>query len=352
MKYEGPMIMDRDSENWLGKSWDLVADIGGTNMRLAQVCNGQLITQTHYETGSDLSIDAIFGDFIDQIGCSPTHVEMAAAGVITEQGVQLTNSGRFFNQIDIQRATSAKSVRILNDFEAAAWSLVTLNAADLHLLQGPALLKDKPLPKGNRLIIGAGTGLGVGVLVWSGARPCVVKGEGGHCRLAPDQAEEVALFDALIGLWPDIQMGDGLAIEAEALISGTGLPLVLEAFEKVHGQRPSKARSGDIFAKAKADPSSLAGRAVKLFCKSLGALAGDLALVFSAYGGVFLSGGVLQANPWIFDDSTFLQSFNAGGRLSPIRQNYPIYLTHNTNFGLIGAINAMHYAPVQPDGAL
>lgn len=334
--------MDNHSEKW-----DLVADIGGTNMRLAQVMDGQLISQSRYSTKCEAPIEAIFADFVNKIGSAPHHIEIAAAGVIGPHGVEMTNSGRSFGTDQLQTATNCSSVRILNDFEAAAWSLMSLAADDLTALQGPSPVIGTPLPHGNRVIIGPGTGLGVGALVWAGDQPCVIKGEGGHCRLAPENAEELEIFSALIKIWPEVQMGEGLAVEAEALVSGTGLPRLLEALELVHGQAPSLFQSGDIFAKAKADPASIARKAVDLFCKGLGNVAGDLALTLSAHGGVFLSGGVAQANPWIFDSPVFLDAFNAGGRLGNLRRSFPIYLTHNENFGLIGAINAMQFAPMK-----
>ena len=75
-----------------------------------------------------------------------------------------------------------------------------------------------------------------------------------------------------------------------------------------------------------------------MFQRFLGQLAGDLALVFNATGGVFLTGGVVLSNPWIFDQA-FLEAFNAGGRHSKWRKAMPVGLYLNKDFGLLGARN-------------
>ena len=73
--------------------------------------------------------------------------------------------------------------------------------------------------------------------------------------------------------------------------------------------------------------------------------AGDLALYISAYGGVFLTGGVLQKNEWIFQNPHSCAASIRAGATPNSRVNMPIYLYRNSNFGLEGAINAMTFDP-------
>ena len=280
----------------------------------------------------------------------PRYVEVAAAGVIQNGYVTLTNAGQQgFSESDLVVAAGAKKARILNDFEAAAWSLVTADPGDLTSVQGqlPEPLRTPPQPTMPRIIIGPGTGLGVGTQVWAGNQPEVLQGEGGHVRIAPLTAADLPIFEKLKELWPDTRMGaeENLALEAEAIVSGTGIPYLMQALELLDGQEPSGMTARDIFDVAKTGGNDLALKAIDMFCHHLGAVAGDLALSLSAYGGVFLSGGVVLKNEWIFQRPAFLDGFNQGGRHTKFRVKIPVYLYRNSNFGLHGAINAMTYDP-------
>ncbi|WP_373237632.1 glucokinase [Cohaesibacter celericrescens] len=330
--------------------WDLVADVGGTNMRLAVAVEGRIKEQQTFETTGQLHLTEAVRAFVDKVGSAPRYLEVAAAGVIQNGYVTLTNAGQQgFSESDLVVAAGAQKARILNDFEAAAWSLVTAEPDDLTQIQGelPAPLRTPPAPTQPRLIVGPGTGLGVGTLAWAGEQPEVLQGEGGHVRIAPHTIEEVDIFTKLAELWPETQMDENkcLALEAEAIVSGTGMPYLMKALELLDGREPTEMSARDIFDVARTDGNSLAVRAVDMFCHHLGAVAGDLALYISAYGGVFLTGGVLLKNEWIFKRPAFLAGFNQGGRHTKFRVNIPIYLYRNSNFGLQGAINAMTYDP-------
>ncbi|WP_316863481.1 glucokinase [uncultured Cohaesibacter sp.] len=330
--------------------WDLVADVGGTNMRLAASVDGRIKEQHTYDTKANMHLTEAVRNFVEKIGSAPRYVVVAAAGVIQNGYVTLTNAGnQQFSQADIIVAAGAQKARILNDFEAAAWSLVTADPNDLTLIQGqlPEPLQIPPVPTQPRLIVGPGTGLGVGTQVWAGHQPEVLQGEGGHVRVAPHSLEEVEIFAKLAELWPETQMDEGpcLALEAEALLSGTGIPYLMQALEMLDGREPTGMSARDIFDVARTEGNLLAVKAIEMFSHHLGAVAGDLALYISAYGGVFLTGGVLQKNEWIFQDSHFLRGFNQGGRHTKFRVNLPIYLYRNSNFGLEGAINAMRFDP-------
>ncbi|WP_319410763.1 ROK family protein [uncultured Cohaesibacter sp.] len=330
--------------------WELVADVGGTNMRLAAAVDGRIKEQHTFDTTGNMHLTDAIRSFVDKIGSSPRHVVVAAAGVIQNGYVTLTNAGnQQFSQADLVVAAGAEGAKILNDFEAAAWSLVTADPDDLTLIQGklPPALQTPPEPTPPRLIIGPGTGLGVGTQVWAGHQPEVLQGEGGHVRVAPHSLEEVEVFAKLSQLWPETQMDNSpcLALEAEAILSGTGIPYLMKALELLNGQEPSEMSARDIFDVARTEGNPLAVRAIDMFSHHLGAVAGDLALYISAYGGVFLTGGVLQKNEWIFQTPHFLRGFNQGGRHTKFRVNMPIYLYRNSNFGLEGAINAMRFDP-------
>ncbi len=314
--------------------WNLVADVGGTNMRLAAVsAEGQILAQRKFTSDGHLGLAAACAEFITEQPSSPTSVAVAAAGVVKDGAVQLTNAGQGFSVWDLAQACGTEDVHILNDLEGAAWSLATIDAGDVDVLQGTFAPSENPM-----LIVGSGTGLGVGAMIFSDGKPNVVSGEGGHVRLAPESADEVAYFERLITLWPEIQMGRGLAIEAEAILSGTGLPVLYKAIALTRGLPIQCENAEDVLSNAQKGSDAAAVTTADLFRRFLGALAGDLALTVDARGGVFITGGVVQANPWLFD-TRFNEAFNAGGRHSNWRATMPVFLYKNKDFGLIGARN-------------
>lgn len=220
------------------------------------------------------------------------------------------------------------------NFEAAAWTLADVSSRDVRQLQGTDSFQREA-----RVIIGPGTGLGVGALVFDGDAPVVVKGEGGHVRISPDTDEERACFKALLSLWPDVGMGDGEAIELEAVVSGTGLPYFYRAIAKVHDKPVDTLNAANIFNLAKAETDEVAVKAVDWFTKYLGQAAGDMGVIFAAKGGVFICGGVAISNPWIFEKPVFIEAFNRGGRHTEFRRGLPVYLFTTASFGLKGIAN-------------
>ena len=159
-------------------------------------------------------------------------------------------------------------------------------------------------------------------------------------RLTPQSMQEAAYFEALIAAWPEVQMGQGLAVEAEAILSGTGMPKWYRAIAKVRGREASLETAAAIFNAAQAETDQSAVEAVAHFARYLGGMAGDLGLIFGARGGVFITGGVAQANPWLFTPD-FRTAFNAGGRHSNWRRDMPLGLCQDPDFGLKGARNCL-----------
>ena len=159
-------------------------------------------------------------------------------------------------------------------------------------------------------------------------------GEGGHVAVGPRRLDEVAVFERLVALWPETRLGDTLTLEAEAMLSGTGLPVLYQACGGTAGLR-----GVEIFARARqGEPTAAA--CVDLFRSHLAALAGDLAVTLKARGGIFFLGGVAQANRWLFDDA-FWRDFSEGGRFTDLRASCGLYLVTIEDFGLRGCLNAL-----------
>ena len=317
-------------------SWDLIADIGGTNARFAAVGDNIIKDSQVFVTKGDMSLTEMASVFAKSQANMPDRCMMAFASPIVDGCANLTNADQSVSVKDIADAMSTSDVTFINDFAAAAWAMATVEAEDVTPLQGRDVI-----PQDHRLVIGPGTGLGVGTLAMGPNGYFAIPGEGGHVRVVPHNDFEKEVFMHLSALWPEASLSnDHLALEAEAVVSGTGLPMLYQAAAQALNQSAEAYDSKDIMIAAKNSTDKAAVQTADIFKRHLGYIAGDLALISMAAGGVFITGGIALKNTWLFDD-VFLEAFQQGGRYTDIRAAIPLFLYENSNFGLIGAKNAL-----------
>lgn len=318
-------------------SWLLVADIGGTNVRLRAYDGDRIIASEEHPTGGAEALADLFGAFSACQPEAPDLVVAAVAGPVSDNRVQLTNAAKSLCGKDLQVTTGAPAAYLINDFAAAAWATVRLGSDDLLCLQGEAT----PPEEGIHVVLGPGTGLGVGTLICRDGIRYAMPGEGGHVALAPHDTGQVAIFQAFQALWPEVFFGNGLTCEAEAMLSGKGLPVLYQAVQSVAGETGPALDARALFESAQTGTSRIAALTTDFFKSHLGRLAGDLALAAGAES-VFLVGGVATKNAWLFDEA-FVHAFNQGGRFTPMRRGLNLYLLRNPDFGLLGARNYAHH---------
>ena len=74
-----------------------------------------------------------------------------------------------------------------------------------------------------------------------------------------------------------------------------------------------------------------------MFSAALGSVAGSLALIYGAQGGVFVAGGIcLRLGP-LFDREAFRHRFEDKGRMRHYVEPIPAWLVLRRDTGLIGA---------------
>ena len=311
-----------------------MADIGGTNTRLGVITNGELTDLRKHPTGTlpDL-LDALHA-LRDEVGTDPRAVVAAGAGPVKNGRIRLTNAHLDLSEAELAQATGSHHTYVINDFTAAAWSVAEITSADVEVLQGA----DTP-PIGTRLVVGPGTGLGVGALLYSEGHFHTLSGEGGHMGISPRHRDEVDVFDAARRIAPECFFGNSLTLEAEMFLSGTGLPILYQAVGMAAGQTDTSVRSAkDILRDAQDGTDPHAVKTARIFTEHLGAIMGDLAVAMVPTGGIFLVGGVAEKNRWLFGQD-FLHAFNAGGRFDDLRQSMSLYVSEQDEFGIIGASN-------------
>lgn len=258
----------------------LVADIGGTNCRLSLVPDPDSPHQplARIGTGSCPTAEAAFSAVLAEAPEKPRSAVLAVAGPLDGRQAQLTNAVWNLDGPRIAEALGLTQGLLVNDFEALAASLAVLSPHDVA-----TLIDGRPEREGVRLVLGPGTGFGTAALLTHGERGMLIPTEAGHIGIGPeDQTEQ--------RLWPALSEGIP-RLTVEHLLSGDGLVRLHRAVARTSGMLEAEVSAADVSRLAHdGDPAAL--MAVVCFWRLLARVAGDLALVFKATGGVFIAGGI------------------------------------------------------------
>ena len=285
----------------------LLADIGGTNTRCATCSPGHKPAKVRQYRNQDFDgLQTLLAAYLDESSDPrPDSAALAVAGPVQGSQVQMLNIDWAFDSATLCAELSLSRVSLINDFAALAHSLPVLEADDLATAGGgPAQ------PQGNRVVLGPGTGLGVAGLIHARSAWHAVCGEGGHVSFAAADAREADLVAETTRRFGHCS--------AERLISGPGLALI---HEFLHGEPVADA--ADIGARI--DGGDQRARAsLELLFELLGSVAGDLALTFGAFGGVFIGGGIVPRYLELFLQSGFRSRFEAKGRYVDYLAGIPV----------------------------
>ena len=115
----------------------LLGDIGATNARFGLLSKGNLAKITSFEVARFAQFRDVLGTFIKQ-RCRHIQIRralLAIAGPVKDERVVLTNSSWVVDAGELQKAFGLQ-VRVVNDFEAVAYSLPSLTPADLTGIGG------------------------------------------------------------------------------------------------------------------------------------------------------------------------------------------------------------------------
>ncbi len=315
----------------------LAGDVGGTSARLALVdVDGDRATILHrqdYSSARYPGLVPIVKEYLATLDQPPENACIGVPCPIDEGICTLANLNWTLDLEDFRHATGLNRARLINDFAALGHSIGFLQPADLV-----TVFAGTPVPRATMGIIGAGTGLGQGGLVWNGERYRVVASEGGHVDFAPRNDEEIALLRFLLRRYPRVSW--------ERVLSGKGLVNIYE-FLIATGFGPE--RPEITSAMASQDPAAVISthglqgtdpvcrHALDLFVSLYGAQAGNLALVYRARGGVYIAGGIAPRIVPRLLEGSFLDAFRNKGRLSPVLESIPIHIVTHSAPGILGA---------------
>lgn len=310
----------------------LVADIGGTNTRLALAginSSGAIVTAFRHDlrNADHAGVDACVQAYLEELGAAPRPT-MAAFGVashVTGDVVRLTNRDWSFSQRDLLRRFEWSRFAVVNDFVAIGHSLAGLAPADWRPLGGPHWPEALPA---HVSLVGPGTGLGVGSVIHGLSEVLVTPSEGGHASFAPLDAFEIEILEVMLGRFP--------RVSNERILSGPGLENLYRAVAEVRGEPADPPPAPAILEAAIAGRDLIARETVQRFCLILGGVMGDIALVQGAEA-VAIGGGIVPRLIEFLDTPLVRARFEAKGRAQQVLASTPIALIIHPEPGLLGA---------------
>jgi len=304
--------------------------------------NGQRITDFDWVFNHLQSVGKYGDSSIENIVLSP-------AGPLNPDGtVKMTRA-----PFTLDAKTIHQPVAMINDYAAKLYAVAVfgledqLEHVDLRHIEGHL---GERVPNGRMVILGPGTGLGCGRLVFDEEKGLYLPldSEGGHTSATVDVGSdfEVGVMRLLKKLYGDkhphveaICSGKGISDTFRTVISFTG---VTPADINDYGSAPDKAAF--IANRAKEHPDSIYGRTMDFMWLVYGRALRDKAVHENARGGVWVAGGIPRKN--ILKEGTLVNEriqnlimyeFDNGPSHSEWVNNIPVKVIMDAEDGLRGA---------------
>ena len=314
----------------------LAGDVGGTKTLLGlfsrRVPRPEPIAVQSFPTSNYPDLSHVISAFATHERVRGTRVQAAAFGVagpVLGQTATLTNVSFRIDAGEIGRAFEIPHIRLLNDLQAMAYSVIALADSEVHVIQA-----GESRASGNIGLIAAGTGLGEAAVYRTPAGLFPAPTEAGHSDWAARNERDIGVLRALIARLGRAQVED--------VLSGPGL---------VNLHRITHQDSGCTAAVDDTDPNApalisnaalerrCAGcvEALDLFVSAYGAEAGNLALRTLATGGLFVGGGIAPKIMSALVDGRFMRAFLDKHPFTEMLSKVPVKVILNPDAALLGA---------------
>lgn len=236
----------------------LVADIGGTNTRLALARDGSVLpdtikSQPNAEAGS---FEVAVEQYLSALDTGrPEALVVAVAGPVRGDRAKLTNGSWRFNAGALARRFGFDHVHLLNDLTALGHSVPRLRPGQVDEIAPGEATNEQAV------VVGLGTGCNASPVRLSGRRAHSIDVEFGHMTMPGAVSTALATHALDPADFPTV----------EELFSGRGFARFREAFA---GDEPS---------------------ATDAYAELIGWLLRDVLLIYLPLGGIYVSGGVGRA---------------------------------------------------------
>ena len=322
----------------------LVSDIGGTNARFAieiapyEFVEIKTLTCRDYPTLADAINSYLNASEYPQV----KHAALAVPSPIVDDTLFMVNSPwHLSSMMQTKIDTKLDSLIFLNDFHALALSIPHIPKDKLVKVGGEDPDSDKPI-----CIIGPGTGLGMATLFKHPLQDeyFAIPAEGGRSSFAAVSEEEFELWKHVHRRFQHVSV--------ERVLSGPGLQVMYEAICEIKGVAIERIPSpSEITELGVNNQCFICTQVVDYFCRILGTTASNLACITSAFGGVYIGGGIVPKILDYFLKSDFRCRFEDKGRYRTFLAKMPIYVIVHDYPAMLGSSYALetyltkHYIP-------
>ncbi len=303
----------------------LVSDVGGTNARFGLIDHAEapleIIARLHTKDFAGLA--EATQEATRTLVNKPRSLIACGAGPVDGLKLKLTNANWLIDGPREAQKLSLAAGLLLNDFEAQALSLPAIKRDWLHVI-GPDIAPGT----GPRLILGPGTGLGIGALIETDGRHVPVSSEACHIDFGPVGADEEAF-------WPLLERVYG-RVTTESVMNGAGLVRIHKARAAALNVTLTAEDGPAITEAALANPESFEAQTIAAYWNIIARFAGDMAITFAATGGVTLAGGILPRIVSLLNATHFRAAFENKAPVAALAQRVGTALLVNPDAVLHG----------------
>ena len=308
----------------------LAADVGATKVLLLayDTQSQSTVAEARYLSKDFDSLSNLVRQFQQDYQLPQlTSAVFGVPGPVQGRQVNLTNLPWQIEADELGTLCHIDRVELVNDFYAAALGIDELQADDLLSLQ-----KGTAQPEGNRLVIGAGSGLGVAPVKNCQGHFIPEPSEGGHMDFAPVTDQQVQILSWLRQKWAHVSY--------ERLLSGEGLETLYNFYNvQSHGHGRKRIKAADMADSARSN-DFIAQQTLKTFVEVYGAYVGNAALIWDAQAGIYIAGGIApKIQDWM-QSPKFINAMHNKGRMRHKVAQLPVQLVTNESVGLLGAFRA------------
>jgi glucokinase len=306
----------------------LVADIGGTNTRVA-LARGSIVdrgTVTRYTNADHPDLGSVLTAYLGETGVTEgqiTGVCVAAAGPVHDGVAKLTNLDWRIDRTTLARTLTAEKVAVLNDLQAQGHAIGNIDATDLDTV----IPQPEAPPLAAKLVVGLGTGFNA----------CPVFDTTGGRFVPPSEAGHVSLPSCggrMSGLIEAMQRDHGFA-SVEEVLSGRGISYLHRV---LHGEEATPAEIMQRMGAGEPRAEETGAALVEI----MGTVVGDLALSHLPFGGIYLVGGVTRAVAPHLARFGFADHMRNKGRFSRFMEQFGVFVLRDDYAALTGC--ASHLA--------
>jgi glucokinase len=313
----------------------LISDIGGTNARFSlevrpyEYENICVFACADFKTLAD-----VVNEYLNQTGMTGKikHAALALPTPVIDDSIFMVNSPwQTFSQKQTREETGFENLILINDWHAMALAIPHITQEYLVQIGGT----ENPNTRLPILVIGPGTGLGMASLIRHPlGEYLAIASECGRSSFPPVSEEEIELWNFVHKRFSHVS--------AERFLSGPGIQLIYEGLCHINNKAidtlPSPA---EITNKGVSGEDRICKQSVDIFCRMLGTVSSNVAVMLNSFGGVYIGGGIIPKILDYFIKSDFRSRFEDKGRYRPFLIKMPVYVITHDFPAFLGSSHAL-----------